>query len=287
MTVAVITDTVACLPSEMVDKYQVTVIPLEIVHEGKVYRDGIDMTSGQFYSLLATSKTLPTTTAASPETYLQKYKEFAEAGKDILVLCPSTALTHVFGSATVAAKLFREQHKDGVVEVLDTGTAAGAQGLVVADVAAAASEGKKIEELLKLALERMKHCHVLVAVDTLKYLARSGRVPNLLAMASTVIDIKPIIELLPLGKGVIPVARVRTMQRAMDKVIEIARQRTLNIRAKIVVQHTNAEGKAAVLAEMIKTRLDRQQADIWNFTPVMGVHTGPGLIGVSYCTYDT
>lgn len=282
MTVAIITDTVACLPSEIVERYNVTVIPLEIVYEGKVYRDGIDITSRQFYQLLAGSKILPTTTAPSPDVYLRAFNKIAGKGKDILVLCPSAPLTHVFGSATVAAKIFKRQSTKAIIEVMDTGTAAGAQGLLVEVVAAAATEGKKLQELLEIAHERMKHCHVMAAIDTLKFLARSGRVPNLLAMATDIIDVKPVIELLPAGMGILPVARVRTMRNAMEKMIDILVKRTLDLKVKIVIQHTNAEGKAAILAEMIKARLNLKHTEIRDFTPVMGVHTGPGLIGVSY-----
>jgi len=278
-----VTDTVSCLPDEIMHRYDVIVVPLEIVHRGKIFRDGIDITSAQFYEILATSKELPSTSAPPPEVFKEIYDRLTKQGHDILVICPSTKLTHVYESALIAANMMKEIHPGIKLHVMDSGTAAGAQGLVVYAAAAAAFSGDDLSTVLALAQEAMRGVHVIVCLDTLDYLARSGRVPSLIAKANTFLKIKPIIELLPLGKGVVPVSRVRTRLRAIDKVIEILRKRSGGNALKVIVQHTNAEQDANMLAKRIQSELMCNELYIKDFTPVMGVHTGPGLLGVSFC----
>jgi DegV family protein with EDD domain len=286
MTVAIITDTVACLPAEFVEKYRITVVPLEIIHEGKVYRDGIDITPAQFYQLLADSNVLPSTSAPAPAVYLEIYKKMHAQGRDIMVVCPSTKLTHVYGSASIAASMLKEEMPAASIMVLDTGTAAGAQGLIAMDMAENAIQGKDLNAIHQIAQEAMKLAHVLVAIDTLKYLARSGRVPNLFAIANEVIKIKPVIELLPGGKGVVGTGGARNIQKAIDKIINIVKNRIKGLPVRVVVQHTNAQDNAAILENKVRAQLNCSQVFVKDFTAVMGVHTGPGLVGLSYSTYD-
>lgn len=286
MTVAIVTDTVACLPAEFIEQYHITVVPLEIIHKGKVYRDGVDITPMQFYQLLSDSKVLPSTSAPAPAVFLEVYKKLYAEGKDIMVICPSNKLTHVYESATIAAGMLQEEMPGASIMVLDTGTAAGAQGLIALDMAGNASQGRDLNTLHRIAQEAMKHAHVLVAIDTLIYLARSGRVPNILAMANEVIKIKPVIELLPAGKGVVSAGGARNIQKAIDRIICIVKNRIKSKPVRVVVQHTNAHDNAAILENKVRTQLNCSQIFVKDFTAVMGVHTGPGLVGVSYSTYD-
>ena len=285
MGVAIVTDTVACLPQDVVDQHKITVVPLQVIHEGKTYRDGVDITPSQFYEILSKSKVLPTTSAPTPEAYLEIYDKFAREGRDVLVICPSMKLTHVYESAKLAAEMLKEKSCKLNLEVLDTGTAAGSQGIVVLDTAKAASNGLGLHDVLSIARESMKWVHLIAFLDTLEYLARSGRVPSLLAWANALLKIKPIIEVLPLSQGVVPIDRVRTRSRAIERVIEILKKRSDNKPLRVVVQHSNAEDEAIILARHIESELGCEVLYIKDFTPVIGVHTGPGLVGISYTTY--
>ncbi|MCX6004379.1 MAG: DegV family protein [Chloroflexi bacterium] len=229
-----------------------------------------------------TSNKLPSTTAPPPEVYKGIYDRLIEQGHDVLVVCPSTRLTHVYESALIAANTMKQDVLGTKLQVLDSGTAAGAQGLVAYVAAVGACAGGDLSSVLTLAQEAMQGVHVIVCLDTLDYLARSGRVPSLIARANTFLKIKPIIELLPLGRGVIPVGRVRTRPKAIDRLIEILRKRSGGKALKVIVQHTNAVQDADMLAKRIETELMCEELYIKDFTPVMGVHTGPGLLGVSY-----
>ena len=218
MSVVIVTDSVACLPQEVIDKYNIIVVPLEIVHKGKTFKDGVDITHSQFYEILATSDVLPTTTAPPPKSFLDVYERLMGQGKEILVVCPSARLTHVFVSANVAAQRLRDTAPEASIEVLDSGSAAAAQGFVAADAAAAAIQDRMtLSETVQIAKHAMREVNVLVFIDTIEYLARSGRVPYILAWANSLLKIRPIIQLLPLGKGVVPVDRARTRQKAAQQ----------------------------------------------------------------------
>lgn len=285
MGVGIVTDSVACLPEELADRCGITVVPLQVIIGDKTYLDGIDITPSQFYQILAKSKVAPTTSAPPPETYLKAYEKIAEKGQDLLVICPSIKLTHVYESARLAADMLKEKFGRVNIEVLDTGTAAGSQGMVALDAAGAAMSGMRLEDVVNVARESMKEVHLIAFLDTLTYLARSGRVPLLLAWANALLNIKPIIEVLPLSQGVVPVTRVRTRTRAMGKVVEILKKRSNNLPLRVIIQHSDAEEEADELAGEIRSKLGSKVLYIKDFTPVIGVHTGPGLVGVSYSTY--
>lgn len=287
MPVKVVTDTVACLPEDIADRYGVSIVPMEIAYRGNVYRDGVDMEPSKFYEILKASSVLPTTSAPPPQAYLDVFEKLVNEGNEILTICPSIKLTHCYESATLAVKMLQEKIPGAPVEVLDSGTAAGAQGFVVMDAAAEALRAdKSLAEVIKAANKTMQHVHVVVFLDTIEYLARGGRVPYILAWFNSLLQIKPIIELLPMGKGVQPLSRARTRTKALQRLVEILKARPGIMNARVIVQHTNALAEAQALAQAIKPILKNGDIMIRDFTPVMGVHTGPGLVGVSYTITD-
>jgi DegV family protein with EDD domain len=283
MSVAIVTDTVACLLDDLASQHDIKVIPLQVVHEGKTYLDRIDITPARFYHLLATSPEMPTTSAPPPETYVEAFQELLAQDKEILVICPSRKLTHVYESAGIAAGLIQETQPAASIAVLDSGTAASAQGFVALDAAVAAQQGDSLPEVIRTAENTMKKVHVVVFLDTLDYLVKGGRVPHILGWANALLKIKPMIELKPLGKGVVPVDRVRTRPRALERLVRIIREKAGGRPIRIVVQHTNCPEEAVGLEGMLKAALNCINIHIQDFTPVMGLHTGPGLLGVSYC----
>jgi len=285
MALSIVTDSVACLPQEIVEQYRISVVPMEIIYKGKVYKDGLDISPQEFYRLLKESDVLPTTSSPSPRTYLDTYQAIIAEGNGILVICSSARLTHAYASARIAADMLKEKVPGAGIEVLDSGTAAGAQGFVVMHAAEAAGDADNSGDVIRLAKEMMKNVHVVVFLDTIDYLARGGRVPHILAWANSLLKIKPIVELLPLGRGVILVGRARTRQRALERIMEIMERRVRGVPVRVAVQHTDSIIEAQELAARVKSRLNCGDVWIQDFTPVMGVHTGPGLLGVSYSTY--
>lgn len=284
--IAIVTDSAACLPKELIEKYGIEVVPLEFTHEGKVYRDEIDITPAQFYELLEQAKDLPTTSAPSPGAFLEVFKRLAQKANKILVITLSAKFSHVFDSARTAMEMAKEKLLNVTVEVLDCQTAAGAQGFVVLMAAKAAVVGRSLAQVIEAAQELMPKVRLLAFIDTLHYLAKGGRVPEIAAWASSLLRIKPIFELLPLGRGATPVDRVRTRHKAIERLVELLKERTDRKPMHAIVMHTNVLGEAQELRERIVSEFNCVEIYVKDFTPVMGVHTGPGLLGVAFYTDD-
>jgi DegV family protein with EDD domain len=155
-----------------------------------------------------------------------------------------------------------------------------AQGFVVLEAARAAAGGAAIDAVVRRAEVLMPSVQLLVVLDTLVYLARSGRVPRLVVWASSPLQLKPIVEFQ--GGAYRPVTMVRTMRRATDRLCQVLEQRVRGKELHVCVQHTNVPDDAAALAERVRTSLGPKELLVREFTQVMGVHTGPGLLGFSF-----
>jgi len=280
--VAIITDSAACLPGEIAGRYGIQIVPMEFIHEGRTYRDGVDITATGFYDLLAKSKRLPTTSAPSPNSYLRAFKAAAEKSGHILTITPATRFTHAFESAKTAAEMSREEIPTVPVEVLDCGTAAGAQGFVVLAAARAALLENDPSGPLQAARDLMPRVGLIAFIDTLNYLAKGGRVPHAVAWANSLLRIKPIFELLPSGRGATPLDRVRIRPKAIDRLVQILRHRSQGHPVHVIIMHTNVLAEAEELRQRISSEFNCAEIYITDFTPVMGLHTGPGLLGLAF-----
>ena len=279
--VAIVTDSTVCLPPELIEKYGIEIVPMEFIHKGKVYQDGVDMSPADFYKLLSQSENLPTTSAPSPGTYFEVLKKVSQRAKAIIIIAPSARFSHAFDSAKAAAETGKEKLQ-AAIEVLDSGTAAGAQGFVVLAAARTAALGENLTHVLEAARKLMPRVHLVAFIDTLLYLAKGGRVPHVAAWAGQLLKIKPVFELLPLSGGATPLDKVRTRARAIERLTNILQERTDRRPMHAIVLHSDALEEAEKLKEYIAANFNCVETYVRDFTPVMGVHTGPGLLGVAF-----
>jgi DegV family protein with EDD domain len=188
----------------------------------------------------------------------------------------------MYDAAAQGAALAREQRPGVDVRVVDSGAAAMAQGFVVLEAARAAREGASPEDIIRRAEQLMPKVQLLVVLDTLYYLGRSGRVPRLVVWAASPLQLKPVVEF---QRGSYrPVTMVRTMARAKEKLFQVLARRTEGKTLHICVQHTNVPEAAAELSQRVAEELQPKELLMREFTQVMGVHTGPGLLGFSFYT---
>ncbi len=186
----------------------------------------------------------------------------------------------MYDAAAQGAALAREQSPGLDVQVLDSGAAAMAQGFVVLEAARAAAAGASTDEVLQQAYEVMPHVQLLVVLDTLFYLGRTGRVPRLIIWAASPLRLKPVVEFH--SGSYRPVAMVRTMPRATARLFQVLEGRVRGKELHVCVQHTNVPSAAEALAERVRGTLRPKEIFVQEFTQVMGVHTGPGLLGFSF-----
>ena len=281
--VAIITDSSACIPQELVAKYSIQLVPMNVIFGDKTYQDGIDITPSEFYALLRQAKELPATSHSSPGAHLEAYRRASLRADNILCITLSSKFSGQFNSARVAMEMAKDSLPDVTIKVLDCGTAAAAQGLVVLAAARAAASGQSLTGVIKTANSVARGVSLLAMVDTLDYLVKGGHVRRAAALASSMLRIKPIFTL---NEGdARPVTNARTTLGAIKRMVKLMGQKIVAGQPlHVAVMHADALDEALVLRDQISSRFDCTELLITEFTPVMGVHIGPGLIGVAfYC----
>jgi len=279
--VAVVTDSTACIPPEMIKKYNIEIVPVIFIFGDRSYRDGIDMSTAEFYERLREAKKLPTTSSCQPGSYLAAYQQASQRADSILCITLPARLSGIFNSAHMAMNMAKETMPGISIEILDCGTAAAAQGLVVLEAARAAARGKNLDEVMAVARSIMQRVNLLATLDTLNFLVKGGRVPKAAALATSFLQIKPIFTVTD-GEAK-PVTNARTMPGALNQLLKMMRARTAAGKPlHVAVMHADALDRATKLAGDIAHKFICQELFITEFTPVMGVHTGPGVVGVAF-----
>lgn len=280
--VGVATDSTACIPPELVAEHEIEVIPLHLAFGDRLYQDGLTEHAAEFYRMLRTAQQPPTTAAPPPGVYAEAILRAGQRAEAVLCITVSRQFSAMYDSATQGAALAREQAPELDVRVLDSGAAAMAQGFVVLEAARAAREGATIDQTIARAEALMPRVKLLVTIDTLTYLARSGRVPRLLVWAASPLQVKPIV--IYQGGAYRPIAIVRTRRRALERLFRALQQRSEPDGLHVCVHHTNALEEAESLAQQVRAALQPKELFISEFTQVMGAHAGPGLLGFAFYT---
>jgi len=275
--VVVITDSCAYIPPELVKSLPIRVVPLTLNWEDKTYFDGVDILPDEFYTRLATAKTLPTTSQIPVSTYLDIYAQLLEEEADILTLPISRGLSGTLDSAIQAQK----QLNNPRIEVMDTKLVSMALGFQVLTVARAAEEGASLAECKALAIETYSKIGVYFTVDTLKYLAAGGRIGGAKRIFGTALNVKPILEIRD-GKIEL-VESVRTHSKALNQMVKLV-EKGINGKkpVRISVFHAGVEDQAKALLERTVKEFDAVEGILSYVSPVIGAHVGPGTLSIAY-----
>lgn len=275
--VGIVTESVATVPEADVRHLGIQVVALPVRFGEEEHLDGADLSVVDFYERMAAEDVTPTTAAPPPGAYAEACRRCVAAGAgEVVVVTLSSSLS----SAHDAARAGTED-LGFPVHVVDSGTAAAAQGIVVRNAAGLAAAGASSTEVVA-AVGRMAGCVGLFAlIPTLRYLRRGGRVGRLQGFAGERLGIKPLIGLRDGevgGNGV-----VRSLEGGYDRMVQLVRRAAEGAAAvEAIVTHANAPEGAAELARRLEALPLRRPVDIVPFTPVMGAHTGPGVVGVAY-----
>lgn len=278
MPVVVVTESQTCIPDPVARELGIVVLPYLLHLDDHTYRDGVELTAEEFYRLLPTLKEPASTSSIPPGTFLETFAELAESADGILVVTLASTMSATYANARLAADSFSRVP----VEVFDSGTAAMAQGLVVMEAAAAAGSGLPLERCLEVARRAAERVELFAYISTLEYLRKSGRVNAIMAFAADALSIKPVFRF-KAGEAHL-VARKRSEEKARlfiaRRVEEHYKKRGV---LKISVFHADARPEAEELSVLIKQRVEVDgDILITEFTPVMGCHTGPGVVGAAF-----
>jgi len=274
MPVKVVTDSVADLPSQVVEELGITVIPLNVRFGEKVYRDGIDLTTEQFYQELTSSKVMPVTSVPSPLTFTTAYDKLAEETDEILAIMLSSKLSATHEVAVQSIGLMKRSCR---VEVIDSGWAVMAQGFLVMAAARAALAGAKLDELIEIVRANIPRVDMRAAFDTLEYLRRGGRIGAAQALLGAALRIHPIITI---RNGLVePAGRARSRARAIEHLYQFVAG--YNRIEEMAVEEAACPEDADLLVERLGSLFPRERIYRTKTTPVIGTHTGPGLLLVA------
>ncbi len=282
--VKIVADSSVCLPKELIEKYGIHLVPETIIFGKKVYRDGIDLNPRDFHVLLEQAKELPTTSAPSPQDFINAFEKAAIEASGIVCILVTSDFSHMGLQSAVAA---REAFSQTPIKVIDSRTAVGAYGFVVLATARAAADGKPLPYVIKAAENMKSRVNMIATLDTLKYLAKKGRIGKIAPWATSLLIIKPIIEVPTLTGVVEPVERVRTRQKALNRLLEITEERVgTGQPIHISIDHANVPNQAKWLKDQVSSRFNCAEIYINDWAPVAGVHCGPGVIGLSFYAGD-
>ena len=276
--VAVVTDSVACLPDSIIKKYGIIVVPVALAFDGQEGAPCVDPAS--FYQRLESSKRLPTTSPASPGVYLDAFKRMARESDAIVCVTISSKVSATYEAARNARDMAKESLPGVSIEVVDSQAAAMAQGFVTLAAARAAAEGGDLQTVAAAANGIASRVYLLGVIDTFRYLVKSGRVPKVAGWAASMLQIKPILQI---HRGEIGLAaRARTKSRALRRMLELMKEHANSKPIHVSVVHANAPTEAEELRRQVNAEFQCAELYVSEFPPVMGVHTGPGLVGLAF-----
>jgi DegV family protein with EDD domain len=278
--VRIVTDTTACLPSEIAAKYQIPVIPQIINFGDESYLEGIEMDQETFLRRLKTEAELPKTAAPPPDLFVKEFMRLVPLGETILCIHPSAEISGTVRSATVAAMEFPEAD----IRVIDTRLVAGPLAKMVELAAVWAACGEDADTIESRLKELTPRCHIYFLVATLEYLVKGGRIGGASALLGSVLQIKPI---LCLKDGRVETfEKARTHKRALARLAEIVVDNLpQGEQSHLIVMHADVPDQAHQFAAELKSSLNLSDIPISVLPPAIVVHAGPGVLAVSF--FDT
>jgi DegV family protein with EDD domain len=272
--VAILTDSVADLPPQVAEEFGITVVPLVVRFGADVYQDGLDLTPDQFYEKLGTSKALPATSVPAPLAFADAYDKLAERTNEIVAICLTSKLSATYQVALQAVGLMKKKCR---VEVLDSQWAVMAQGFITIAAAKAARAGASLDGVLDTARRTMRRVDMRAAFDTLEYLERGGRIGKAQAFLGSLLKVNPIIGLK--DGEVYPVGRERSRAKAIDRLYDFAT--SFGSIEGLAVEYATDLDEADRLIQRLRSKYPKVALYISRASPVIGTHTGPGLIVVN------
>ncbi len=262
------------------EKYAIRIVPISVIINGQAYRDGIDITPKEVYQLVATSKNLPSTTSPSPGDFLEAYRELSNRVNGIVCVTICSDISMMYDSAMQAKRMAEEDLPHVAINVIDSRTVGGAEGFVALAAARAAASGKDLAQVTRAAEDMIPRVSMLGVLDTLKYLARSGRIPKIAAWAGSMLRINPILTFSHEGIGLLE--KARTKPRAVQRILQIMKERMGRKPVHVNLMHANVPEEAEALKERIESQFDCAELFVTDFAPTMGVQAGPGVLALAF-----
>lgn len=275
--IAFVTDSLTSMSAEYVQRYHIHVVPNILVWSGDEYRDGVDITPSEFFTRLKTSRDFPTTAAVAPNTFRELFANLLADGFDICGVFTSTTMSRTCLAAQEAKEMLGA---DNIIAI-DSQTAAMAVGWPLILAARAADKGASLTECAALARDGLANTGGIVTVDSLEHLQRSGRLGSAQRFIGSLLNVKPILEMID-GQPALA-ERVRTRHRALTQLAEVTVAR-VNGRSPLhlSILHYDAADDAQSLLAMLQEKLELDEFFIGEGSANTAVHFGPGALSIQF-----
>ena len=275
MTVKVVTDSTADLPPALTEELGITVVPVYLRFGDEVYRDRVDISEDEFYHRLLRDPIHPSTMQPTLQDFADTYQKLSQEASGIISIHVTSRLSGTYNSAIQGKKLV----EDGCpIEVVDSQTVSMAMGIIVMAAARIARSGKSLLQVVAEVRQIIPNIRLLILFDTLKYLAKGGRIGKAKELLGSVLSVKP---LLTVKDGeLVPAGQVRTRSKGMQRLFDFTKN-TVAIQDLSIVYSTTPD-EAQILAERIGSIFPREQITLARVGPALGVHAGPGALAVGF-----
>ncbi len=275
--VAVVTDSSAYLPPELVEEHGIHVVPVTLTMGDKTWRDGVDIDPPTFYELLRTSPDFPTTSQPNVGVFLELFVRLSQEVEGIVAVLITSKLSGTVASAQAAAAELPEIP----IEIVDSQSVSMGLGFPVLAAARAAAEGADLKAVADTARKMVEKTGLYILVGTLEYLRRGGRISGAAWLLGSALNLKPILEF---REGILePVAKVRTRSKALRKLYQLLEEQVSGgERVHMAVLNAAAVEEAAVVKAEVQERFKPVELLEALVSPAIGVHAGPGTVGVAF-----
>ncbi|WP_195989600.1 DegV family protein [Clostridium sp. D53t1_180928_C8] len=280
MSVKIIADSTCYLPQEYIDKYKVAIVSLNVLLNGTSYRE-TDLSNDWFYNEMSKSATIPTSSQPSIEDLYNTVETEIKAGNDVVGIFLSSDMSGTFSTSNLVKNMILENYPDANIEMLDSRSNCMQAGFAVLEAAKAAYENKPLDKVISIAKSVIENNRFIFVPDTLEYLKKGGRIGGAAALFGSLLQIRPILTVED-GKTTV-FTKVRTKKKAIDKIINtILEQNSKSPIKGLIVHHINCESEGQELADRLKSSLGLDNVKIQSIGPIIGLHVGPGSIGIAY-----
>ena len=281
MAIKIVTDSTSYISDEYIKKYDIKLVSLNVIINGVSSRE-VDIENEVFYEEIRNSKEIPKSSQPIPNEMLNTFKEIVKDGDSIVGIFLSSKMSGTYSNANMIKDMILEDYPDADIHILDSKTNCMQMGFAVIEAARTASEGKSINEVINAANHVINNSRFLFTPETLEYLKKGGRIGGAAALFGNVLQIKPILTVVNGETSVFK--KVRTRKKAIEEIVKTVLE---EIEAKgfgdIVVHHINCQEDGLKLAKALENKLGKK-VEIQSIGPVIGVHVGPGSIGIAYYT---
>ena len=273
--IKIICDSLSDIPNELIEKYDIEVVPLTVILNGKEYKDGVDISNDEFYKTLREENVYPKTSQATYAQFKEVFEKYVNQGKRVLYIAGSSVATGTYQSAVMA-----KNDIDGEIYTYDSQAFSYVIGILVVEAARMASEGYDIDEIMKSIEELRDKTYVLFSVDTLEYLQKGGRISSTKAAIGSILNIKPILDI---KNGLVaPVCQVRGKKNVISKMIELVKDNCgENLQDQtICIGYSDDFKERERLTEAVKAEFNPKDILYFQIGSCVGSHAGPGLTGI-------